>query len=149
MARQYSGTAGWVENCQVGTFLGYRSARGHTLIDRELYLPEAWTSDRDRCAKAGVPDDVVFTTKPRQAIAMIGRAVDAGVPFGWVIADEAYGQVKYLRVWLEERSFLWSPSAPCLARPWRCMPGLSPAHRPTYPPYGVARFGDQRRCDLV
>jgi SRSO17 transposase len=101
--RQYSGTAGRTENCQIGTFLAYASARGHALIDRELYLPESWTADRDRCRAAGVPDGVEFATKPRQAIGMLERAVAAGVPFAWVTADEAYGQVKYLRVWLEQR----------------------------------------------
>jgi SRSO17 transposase len=101
--RQYSGTAGRTENCQIGVFLAYASARGHALIDRELYLPESWTSDRDRCRAAGIPDEVEFATKPRQAIAMVERAVAAAVPFAWVTADEAYGQVKYLRVWLEER----------------------------------------------
>jgi SRSO17 transposase len=100
--RQYSGTAGRTENCQVGTFLAYACAGGHALIDRELYLPESWTSDRDRCRAAGVPDEVEFSTKPRQAMAMLGRAFAAGVPYSWVTADEAYGQVKYLRVWLEE-----------------------------------------------
>jgi SRSO17 transposase len=101
--RQYSGTAGRTENCQIGTFLAYASARGHALIDRELYLPESWTCDRDRCRAAGVPDEVKFATKPRQAMAMLARALQAGVPFAWFTADEAYGQVKYLRVWLEER----------------------------------------------
>ncbi|KPM57539.1 hypothetical protein ACG83_00005 [Frankia sp. R43] len=101
--RQYSGTAGRRENCQIGTFLAYRSRWGHALIDRELYLPESWTEDRDRCRAAGVPDEVEFATKPRQAMAMLERAITAGVPFGWVTADEAYGQVKYLRVWLEEQ----------------------------------------------
>jgi SRSO17 transposase len=101
--RQYSGTAGRTENCQIGTFLAYACSRGHVLIDRELYLPESWTDDRDRCRAAGVPDEVGFATKPRQAMAMLARAFDAGVPFSWITADEAYGQVKYLRVWLEER----------------------------------------------
>jgi SRSO17 transposase len=101
--RQYSGTAGRTENCQIGTFVAYASERGHALIDRELYLPESWTGDRDRCRAAGIPDEVEFATKPRQAIAMLERAVAAGVPFAWVTADEAYGQVKYLRVWLEQR----------------------------------------------
>ena len=100
--RQYSGTAGRIENCQIGTFLAYASAGGHALIDRELYLPEPWITDRDRCRASGIPDETEFTTKPRQAMAMLARAFDAGVPFGWVTADEAYGQVKYLRVWLEE-----------------------------------------------
>lgn len=101
--RQYSGTAGRTENCQVGTFLAYASARGHALVDRELYLPQSWTGDRDRCQLAGIPDDVEFTTKPRLAQRMLARAIDAGVPFAWFTADEAFGQVKYLRVWLEER----------------------------------------------
>jgi SRSO17 transposase len=100
--RQYSGTAGRVENCQIGTFLAYASPRGHALIDRELYVPESWTADRARCQGAGIPDEVEFATKPRQAMAMLGRAIDAGVAFAWVTADEAYGQVKYLRVWLEQ-----------------------------------------------
>jgi SRSO17 transposase len=100
--RQYSGTAGRVENCQVGAFLAYASDRGHALIDRELYLPETWTSDRDRCRAAGIPDEVGFATKPRLGMAMLERAITAGVPFSWITADEAYGQVKYLRVWLED-----------------------------------------------
>src|SRR5689334_15177647 len=101
--RQYSGTAGRTENCQVGVFLAYASARGHALIDRELYLPASWTDDRNRCRMAGVPDEVEFATKPRQAQAMIARALAAGVPFAWFTADEAYGQAKFLRAWLEER----------------------------------------------
>lgn len=103
MRRQYSGTAGRTENCQTGTFLAYASCHGHALIDRELYLPESWTDDRDRCRAAGVPDEVEFATKPRQLMAMLGRAIDAGVPFAWVTADEVYGQAGYLRDWLEER----------------------------------------------
>jgi SRSO17 transposase len=101
--RQYSGTAGRTENCQVGTFLAYASAKGRALIDRDLYLPQAWTDDRDRCRAAGIGDEVAFATKPQQAKAMIARAVAAGIPFRWVTGDEAYGQVKYLRCWLEER----------------------------------------------
>jgi SRSO17 transposase len=101
--RQYSGTAGRIENCQIGTFLAYASDRGHALIDRALYLPEPWISDRERCRRAGIPDDVEFETKPRHAMAMLARAFAAEVPFAWVTADEAYGQVKYLRVWLEDQ----------------------------------------------
>ncbi|AVT32590.1 DDE endonuclease [Plantactinospora sp. BC1] len=103
VARQYSGTAGRVENCQVGVFLAYRSARGHALIDRQLYLPASWTDDRDRCRAAGVPDSTGFATKVEMARTMLARALDAGVPVGWVTMDEAYGQSKSLRVWLEER----------------------------------------------
>jgi SRSO17 transposase len=103
VARQYSGTAGRIENCQVGVFLAYAvPGGGRALIDRELYLPQSWTDDRDRCAQAGIGEDVAFATKPQLARMMIGRAVEAGVPFGWVAADEVYGQNTPLRHWLEE-----------------------------------------------
>ena len=89
MQRQYSGTAGRTENCQVGVFLAYASVHGHALIDRELYLPQSWAEDRDRCRAAGIPDAVELTTKPRQAQAMISRAIEAGVPFAWPPKDGA------------------------------------------------------------
>lgn len=101
--RQYSGTAGRTENCQIGTFLCYASAKGRTLIDRELYLPVSWTNDRDRCRAAAIPDEVEFATKPQQAKAMVERAIAAGVPFAWFTADEAYGQNPGLRTWLEKQ----------------------------------------------
>ena len=104
--RQYCGTAGRTENCQVGVFLAYASRYGHALIDRELYLPQSWAQDRERCRAAGIPQDAEFTTKPRQAQAMIARAVAAGVPFAWFTADETYGQAKWLQAWLEERD-IW------------------------------------------
>jgi SRSO17 transposase len=104
--RQYSGTAGRTENCQVGVFLAYASRHGHALIDRELYLPQSWAQDRERCRAAGVPQDAEFATKPRRAQAMIARAVAAGVPFAWFTADETYGQAKWLQAWLEERD-IW------------------------------------------
>jgi SRSO17 transposase len=101
--RQYSGTAGRVENCQLGVFLAYAGPRGRALLDRELYLPRSWTDDRDRCREAGVPDDVQFATKPELARLMLGRALDAGVPAAWVTADEAYGKDGRFRDWLEQR----------------------------------------------
>ncbi|WP_454199310.1 IS701 family transposase [Nocardia sp. Marseille-Q1738] len=101
--RQYSGTAGRTENCQIGVFLAYASRHGHALVDRELYLPESWTGDRERCRSAGIPDEVEFATKPRLVMGMLERALAARVPFRWFTADEAYGQVKYLRFWLEQR----------------------------------------------
>ncbi|WP_234320261.1 IS701 family transposase [Streptomyces sp. SBT349] len=101
--RQYSGTAGRTENCQIGTFLAYASAKGRALIDRELYIPASWTDDRDRCRAAGIDDAVPFATKNEHFRWMLQRAIDAGVPFAWVTADEAYGQVKQTRAWLEER----------------------------------------------
>ena len=79
------------------------SAGGHALIDRELHLPESWTADRERCRAAGIGDEVEFATTPVLAQHMIDRALDAKAPFSWLTADEAYGQVKYLRVWLEDR----------------------------------------------
>lgn len=100
--RQYSGTAGKIENCQLGVFLAYASRRGHTLIDRELYLPESWTSDRERCRAAGIPDSVPFQTKPALALAMLQRAAAAGLPIGWVTGDCVYGDHRPLRRWLED-----------------------------------------------
>jgi SRSO17 transposase len=101
--RQYSGTAGRRENCQIGVFLVYASTHGRTFLDRELYLPKSWTEDRDRCQEAGIPDEVVFQTKPQLAEAMLARALDAGVPCGWVTGDAVYGSDRVLRRWLEVR----------------------------------------------
>jgi SRSO17 transposase len=101
--RQYSGTAGRVENCQLGVFCAYVTGKGRALIDRELYLPKSWTEDRARCREAAVPDDVQFATKPELARRMLGRALDAGVPASWVTADEAYGKDHKFRDWLEQR----------------------------------------------
>jgi SRSO17 transposase len=101
--RQYTGTAGRVENCQVGVFLSYASAAGHALIDRELYLPWSWIADPGRCRAAGIPDGTAFATKPALARVMIGRALDAGTPAGWVTADEVYGADPCLRTDLERR----------------------------------------------
>lgn len=111
--RQYSGTAGRTENCQIGTFLAYASARGRALIDRELYLPKSWTEDRARCRAAGIGDEVEFATKPEQARRMLERAIDAGVPFRWFTGDEAYGQVKALRAWLEESDVFYVVATKC------------------------------------
>jgi SRSO17 transposase len=101
--RQYTGTAGRIENAQVGVFLTYTTAVGHTLVDREIYLPRAWTDDPDRCAAAGIPADTTFATKPALATRMITRALDAGVPAGWVAGDEVYGNDPSLRTELEDR----------------------------------------------
>jgi SRSO17 transposase len=104
--RQYSGTAGKVDNCQVGVFLAYASAKGRAFIDRELYLPERWTEDPERCRAARVPEEIRFGTKPELAQLMLERALDAGVPAAWVTADEVYGGSPTLRQWLEGRG-LW------------------------------------------
>lgn len=112
VARQYSGTAGRIENSQVGVFLAYAAPAGRTFIDRELYLPKAWTEDRDRCAEAGIGADVEFVTKPELALAMLTRALDAGVPAGWVAGDEVYGQHSRLRLALEERGMAYVLAVP-------------------------------------
>jgi SRSO17 transposase len=101
--RQYSGTAGRVENCQLGVFLAYATSKGRTLIDRELYLPKSWASDRARCREAAVPEEVEFATKTALARSMLGRALAAGVPASWIAADEAYGQDHKFRTWCEQR----------------------------------------------
>ena len=101
MPPQYSGAAGRTANAQVGVFLTYAGRRGHTFLDRALYLPASWTADRARCRAAGIPDDVACATKPALAQALLERALGAGVPAAWVTADSVYGDVKYLRVWLE------------------------------------------------
>ena len=101
--RQYSGTAGRIENCQVGVFLAYASRHGHALIDRELYLPESWLRDRPRCREAAIPDGVGFHTKPQLARGMLERALEAKIPVAWVTGDEVYGGDGRLRRWLEER----------------------------------------------
>jgi SRSO17 transposase len=95
--RQYSGTAGKVENCQIGVFLSYATAKGHVLLDRRLYLPEEWANDPQRRAEAKIPADVVFQTKPKQAMAMLETAWQAGVPMRWVTGDEVYGDSTDLR----------------------------------------------------
>lgn len=101
--RQYTGTAGRIENAQVAVYLTYASLSGHALIDRELYLPQVWADDADRRSQAGVPAEVEFATKPALAAEMITRALDAGVKAGWVAGDEVYGADPTLRETLEDR----------------------------------------------
>ncbi len=101
VARQYSGTAGRIENCQIGVFLAYAGHLGHALLDRELYLPREWTEDPARCQQAGVPEDRRFATKPQLARHMLARALAAGVPARWVTGDSVYGNDRRLRMWLE------------------------------------------------
>lgn len=101
--RQYSGTAGRIENCQIGVFLAYASPKGRVFLDRELYLPQEWAEDQARRQESGVPEEVRFQTKPQLAKAMLQRALAAGVPFAWVAGDEVYGSDRRLRVWLEQQ----------------------------------------------
>lgn len=101
VGQQYSGTAHGVANCQIGVFLTYKGEKGHTFLDRALYLPESWTADRERCRKAQVPEEVEFATKPTLGLEMIQRAVAGGVPAKWVAGDSVYGSGEAIRDWLE------------------------------------------------
>jgi SRSO17 transposase len=99
---QYYGTTGHLENCQVGVFLASITEKGHTLIDRRLYLPKSWTEDPQKCRKAGVPEAVKFATKPQLAQQMLQSAWDAGIRSRWVVADEVYGNDGSFWWWLEK-----------------------------------------------
>lgn len=112
--RQYSGTLGRIDNCQIGVFLAYANSRGdRVLIDRELYLPEeSWCADLGRRAEAHVPEEVTFATRPRQVQDMIGRAVMAGVPFAWFVGDEEFGQNPGLRSYLEGEGIAYAMAVP-------------------------------------
>jgi SRSO17 transposase len=103
VARQYSGTAGRIENCQIGVFLVYATGRGRTFLDRELYLPRDWATDSARRTAAGVPAAIPFATKLQLARQMLTRALEAGVPCEWVTGDTVYGSDWRMRSWLEER----------------------------------------------
>jgi SRSO17 transposase len=110
---QYCGTTGQVQNCQMGVFLSYVTARGHTLIDRELYLPLDWCEDRERCRAAGIPDSVRFRTKPELAVQMLERMWQAQLPIGWVVADTVYGGNLDLRTWLEAHQYPYVLAVAC------------------------------------
>ncbi len=111
--RQYTGTAGRIENAQVAVFATYATERGHTLIDRELYLPRCWSENPDRRAAVGVPTEVTFATKPQLAARMITRAVQAGLSVGWVAADEVYGANTALRTELETQQLGYVLAVSC------------------------------------
>ena len=99
--RQYSGTAGRIENCQIGVFLGYATRHGQVLIDRRLYLPADWARDADRRREAHVPAETAFATKPKLGLAMLERARQNGVPFAWITGDSVYGADHTIRRWAE------------------------------------------------
>src|SRR5947209_16286376 len=111
--RQYSGTAGRIENCQLGVFLSYASPKGHTLLDRELYLPKSWTQNPARCREADVPAEVRFATKPELAARMLWRTRDAGVKAAWVTGDTVYGSHRPLRAGLEARKQAYALAVSC------------------------------------
>jgi SRSO17 transposase len=120
--RQYSGTAGRIENCQIGVFLSYASKKGNALIDRRLYLPKEWIEDKERRDAAGVPKNMEFRTKPEMAFEMLKEATECGIPYTWVTGDCAYGDYRAIRTWLEEnrkcyamsvsgKEYVWKDSA--------------------------------------
>jgi SRSO17 transposase len=111
--RQYTGTAGRIENAQVAVYLVYASDAGHAMIDRELYVPRGWIQDPERCRAAGIPEQVRFATKPALAKAMLGRALEAGVPAAWVTGDEVYGADPVLRAELETRGIGYVLAVAC------------------------------------
>jgi SRSO17 transposase len=116
--RQYTGTAGKQENCQVAVFLAYAAPGGVALVDRDLYLPKSWTDDRMRCRTAGVPEEVAFKTKPQLGQVMVERALAARVPFGWVTGDTVYGGDRRLRRWLEEQAIRHVMAVKCTEPVW-------------------------------
>jgi SRSO17 transposase len=111
--RQYTGTAGRIENAQVAVYLVYATDAGHAMIDRELYVPRGWIADSGRCRAAGIPEGVGFTTKPALARRMLARALDAGVPAAWVTGDEVYGADSGLRAELEARGIGYVLAVAC------------------------------------
>ncbi|HEU4954357.1 MAG TPA: IS701 family transposase [Gemmatimonadales bacterium] len=117
--RQYSGTAGRRENCQVGVFLGYAGSRGRAFLDRDLYLPKEWAADPARRREAGVPAEVAFATKPELARRMLERAFAAGVPAAWATGDEIYGDATDLRHWLERGRHPYVLAVSCSHPVWR------------------------------
>jgi SRSO17 transposase len=135
VARQYSGTLGKVANCQVGVFLGYATPRGHLGLDRALFVPQEWFADRERGRRAGLPENLEHRTKPRLALELIERALDAGVPAAWVTADEVYGSDGQLRRALEARDQAYVLAV------------RSNESTTTWPPYGPS--GQVRMADVA
>lgn len=126
--RQYSGTAGKVENCQIGTFLSYATRRGHVFLDRRLYLPEDWSADKPRRAQAKVPEDVRFQSKPEQAAEMLEHAWAQGVAMRWVVGDEVYGESTHLRDTIRKHGCGYVLAVKVDTRVWmQHAPGVTPA----------------------
>jgi SRSO17 transposase len=127
--RQYSGTAGRIENCQVGVFLAYASPKGRAFLDRALYLPQRWADDAPRRTTAKVPPAVRFATKPALARAMLDRTFAAGVPAAWVTGDEVYGNDGALRRWLEEEGRAYVLAVACSHPLWTTVAGVPQQQR--------------------
>jgi SRSO17 transposase len=134
--RQYSGTAGKVENCQIATVLSYATPRGHAFLDRRLYLPQAWCADAERRRKAQVPEGVSFRTEPEQAIAMLEHAWARGVPMRWVTGDEVYGDAPRLRESVQAHGRWYVLAVSSTTPVWAERP---PVDEPARPPRGRPR----------
>jgi SRSO17 transposase len=127
VGKQYCGTTGQVENCQMGVFLSYITSRGHTLIDRELYVPSHWFLDHERRQHAGIPQTVRFQTKPELARQMLQRVWEAQIPIAWVVGDTVYGENLDLRTWLQSHGYSYVLEIP------------------TYEPVGIVTPDERRR----
>lgn len=125
--RQYAGCLGRTDNCQIGVCVNYRSAAGHTLIDRRLFLPQEWASDRLRREEAGVPEAVVFRTKPELGLEMVRQALERGVPFRWVTADSVYGDSPTFVQGVRELGKWYVVDTSADARVWLSQPEVIPA----------------------
>ena len=139
--RQYSGTAGRIENSQVGRVpVSYASPRGRALIDRRVYLPRSWADDQERCTAAGIPADAGFATKPELALEMITGAVAAGTPAAWVASDEAYGDNGAFRAGAAKLGLGYVLAVSCTHRIPACSRELQPWHQRAEPGHGSLRL---------
>jgi SRSO17 transposase len=143
VARQYSGTAGKIENCQIGVFLSYSSHRGHVLLDRRLYLPDAWFRDPARMQRAHVPDGISFQTKPQLALEMLKGAWLQGLPTAWVTGDEVYGDDPVLRDGIAAEGYRYVLAVGCATPTWANWPEVS--ELPTEPGRRTGRPRTRRR----
>ena len=142
VAPQHCGLTNQTENCQVIVMLAYAGKGGHAFIGHRLYLPERWTKDPDRCREAGVPDDVVFATKPHQAVELFEEAEEAGVPYGWIAGDGGYGQYREVRDWPTEHSKPYVMAVPRSQK-------LDGVHAVPGPDGGAGQAGVKRVDDLL
>ncbi len=144
--RSPSGGEGRIENCQIGVFAAYASRYGHALVDRQHYLPKAWAEGEERRAKASVPQEIAFATKPAIAREMIARALDAGLPCAWVSADALYGNDMQLRRMLEERGQAYVLAVRSNQRLGFRKTGQNESKATSY---GVARLSTSEICKLL
>jgi SRSO17 transposase len=152
--RQYSGTLGRTDNCQIGVFANYCSAKGHTFMDRRLFLPEEWADDSPRRNEAGVPDDVIFRTKPTLALEMVAQAVAAETPFRWVGGDSVYGDNPTFVQGVRALGKWYVLDIACDTQVWTAPPRVIPAEerprpRRGRPPTTPLVVGERQRVDAI